>query len=310
MWVTVFAALSMTLAGQSQDPPPQDPPSQDPPVTQVEDIVVFGNRPLIEAAREFVAEVGEAPRGRGLARWRGPICIGVVNLRPEAAGSLIDHISARADELGVATGDAGCTPNVVLAFTQDPQTLADGLVEAEPGQFRLGSATFNLSADALRHFRESDAPIRWWHTSIPVDDLTGEPAVRIPGALDAQGNPATPTTTGIASRLTSGIRDDLSRVYIIVDMRRVGDVSPLQLGDYLAFVALAQIDPMGDRSRQPSVLNAFEDPQSSEGFSDWDLAYLRALYRPGGGRRANSEAIAGEVARDVARTLRLDQETG
>lgn len=300
-------ALSFTLAGQAvpQDPPPaQDPPVQDPPVTQVEDVVVIGGRPLIEVAREFVAEVGEAPRGRGLARWRSPICVGVINLRADAAQSLIDHISWRAGELGVSSGEPGCSPNVVLTFSDDPRALADELVETNPRQFRLGSGTFNLSADALRHFRESDSPVRWWHTSLPVNDDTGEVAVRLPGGVDAQGEPAAPVNSVMASRLMSVVRDDLSRTYIIVDIGRVGDVSPLQLADYLAFVALAQVDPLGDTSGAPSVLNSFDNPYSSEGLSEWDLAYLQALYKPGRGLRQDENYVAESVATDIVRSFR------
>jgi hypothetical protein len=304
-------SLALTAA------PPQDPPQQDPPVTRVEDIVVDG-RPLSIVVDEFVEEVGEAPRGRGLARWHDPLCVGVANLRGEAAQSVIDHISAVGASLGLRPADPGCTPNVIIVFTRDPDSVAAGVVAADPRAFRAGSRTFHLDGAARDAFLEGDAPVRWWHVSEPTDSLTGQRAARLPGDNDPStqggtvepGRPSAPriyTTT--SSRLTSQIREDLSRVVIVVDIDRTGEITPQQLGDYLAFVALAQIDPRGDRSRQPSVLNVFDNPASSDGFSEWDLAYLRALYRPGGVRRTNPGAISQDVAGEVARTLRREAET-
>ena len=294
MTMAVLACLAGPAMGQVQ-------PGEE-SVTQVEDIVVLG-RPLAEVAREFVAEVGEAPRGRGLARWNTPLCPGAVNLRPDVAQSLIDHVSMRAEELGVTTGDPGCSPNVVFVFSEEPKVLAAALVDASPKEFNLGPRTFNLSSDDLRHFREADVPVRWWHTSMPVNADTGERAVRLPGEVDNQGNPTAPTNSVYSSTLSGVVREDLFRVIVIVDAARVADVSPLQLADYLAFVALAQIDPQGDRSEAPSVLTSFDNPYSSEGLSEWDQAYLKDLYRPGASLRRDGRSVADGVARGIARSL-------
>jgi hypothetical protein len=299
------AVMSLALVtAVQQDPPVQDPPPQDPPATRVDDIIVDG-RPLTTVAEEFVENVGEAPRGRGLARWNRAICVGAVNLRPEAAQPLIDHISAVAEDLGVRSGDVGCRPNVIVVFTDDPRAVAGAMVEADPRGFRLGGRTYHLSSDFRDDFLDGDRPVRWWTTSVPIDSETGQRATRLPGDVDADGNPAAPYIFSTsASRLNSQVRDDLARIYVIVDVNRLNDVSPQQLADYLAFVALAQVDPRGDVSRQASVLNVFEDPASSPGFSDWDMAYLRALYRPGAPMRTDRRAVANGVADEVARTMR------
>jgi hypothetical protein len=303
--LTAFVALALLAA--PQDPPRQDPPPQDPPVTRVDDIIVDG-RPLRVVAEEFVAEVGEAPRGRGLARWHKSMCVAVVNVPHEAAQPLIDHISTVALDLGVEPGDPGCQPNVVVIFTTDARAMAAAMVEADPRSFRLGSRTFNLDRSQLEAFVETDAPVRWWHTAVPTDSLTGKRAVRLPGEVDAQGRPSAPSIfTTTSSRINTQIRDDLNRILIVVDVTQTDRVSPVQLADYLAFVALAQIDPDGDTSRQPSVLNIFDDPGSSSGFSDWDRAYLEALYRPGGLMRTNPRAVSTGVATGIARSLGRSQ---
>ncbi len=50
------------------------------------------------------------------------------------------------------------------------------------------------------------------------------------------------------------------------------------LADYLAFVALAQIDPEADTSAYDSVLNLFDRDDPAEGLTGWDRAYLEGLY--------------------------------
>ncbi|MBX9574330.1 MAG: hypothetical protein K2X07_01685 [Caulobacteraceae bacterium] len=303
--LAVVVSLAL-VASAPQDPPRQDPPPQDPPVTRVDDIIVDG-RPLATVAEEFVENVGEAPRGRGLARWNRPICVGAVNLRADVAQPLIDHISGVAQDLGVDAADPGCRPNVIMIFTEDPRGVAGAIFQADPRGFSLGPRTFHLSSDYEALFLDSDVPVRWWTTSVPIDSETGQRASRLPGDVDADGNPSAPYIFTSASRLNSQIRDDLARTFIVVDVTRMADVTPQQLADYLAFVALAQVDPAGDVSRQASVLNVFEDPASSDGFSDWDMAYLRALYRPGEPMRTNRRAVSDGVAAEVARTMRDGQ---
>ena len=52
-----------------------------------------------------------------------------------------------------------------------------------------------------------------------------------------------------------------------------------QLADYIAFVALAQVDPEADLSRFESILNLFQPGGlDTTGLSPWDRAYLDGLY--------------------------------
>ena len=76
------------------------PSTLDDPV-RVEDVVVSSRR-LQDEAEAFVAELAAPPPKRGLARWRGPICIGVANLSESVARPLIDHIATVASAIGQA----------------------------------------------------------------------------------------------------------------------------------------------------------------------------------------------------------------
>ncbi|WP_051651191.1 hypothetical protein [Brevundimonas bacteroides] len=101
-----------------------------------------------------------------------------------------------------------------------------------------------------------------------------------------------PQTTVPATLIAATTRQDMWAATIIVDFTRVGEVNYDQLADYIAFVALAQVDPEADTSGFPTVLNVFDDPASAPGLTDWDRAYLRGLYE-------SDERTAGAIGREA-----------
>ncbi|MBU2167059.1 MAG: hypothetical protein KKF88_04410 [Alphaproteobacteria bacterium] len=246
--------------------------AQETPETRVEDIVVLGT-PLREQVETFADTVVAPPHGRGPARWsaRSGICVGVVNLQREAAQAMADRVSEVALDLGLPIGEPGCSPNVLIIATDDAPTLTAALVERSPNAFRPPYSGSSRSRLQLRRFIESDAPVRWWHVSLPVNSETGGIAVRIPGY-------APPQTRAAASRLTTLIQNDLKRAYVIIDIDQVEGVSFRQLADYVAMVAFAQIDPDADLSGFPTILNVFDNPTIAFGLTDWDQSYLGSLY--------------------------------
>jgi len=85
-WVMAFLAMLMglALAGSA----PQEPET----ATQVEDVVVQGGR-IDDQVRRFIDEVAAPPTGRGPARWRDRICVGVANIRGEEADTFWESIN-------------------------------------------------------------------------------------------------------------------------------------------------------------------------------------------------------------------------
>ncbi len=274
--------IELFLAGALLVSAPQTPApavSQEP--VQLEDVVISG-RSLDVLIRDFVVEVGEPNRRRGLARWNDRICVGVANLEGEAARYLADRISTVAMDLGLSPGAPGCTPNILIVATDDAGSLAEQLTGQRRRAFRLGGSGMDRGGAALRDFVETDRPVRWWQMSLPVDAESGDIAVRIPGqcagdCIDAM-DMAPQINVFAASRLSTQIVDNLIRAIVIIDVDQVGDVSALQLADYIAMVSLAQIDPDADTSSYATILNVFNDPSVSDSLTDWDLAYLNGLY--------------------------------
>jgi len=68
-------------------------------------------------------------------------------------------------------------------------------------------------------------------------------------------------------------------VIILVDVTKLNGTTWRQLGDYLAFVSLAQIDLNADPAEYDSILNLFSNPAAYSGLTDWDRQFIHALYR-------------------------------
>lgn len=298
-------ALALTAGASAAQEAPQAPAAQSPGTrssAQLEDVVVDGRR-LEALVRSYVSEVSQPAHRRGLARWNRPICVGVVNLRNPVGQYVIDRISDLARELDVEAGEPGCRPNILIVATSDGAALASAIVEDRPRNFDLRHNGTDAGSRAFRNFRTGDQPVRWWQISMPIDSDTGQRAVRLPGDISLQGRPSAPSINVYsATRLRTQIRDDMVRSIIIVDVDRLGGADVVQLGDYLALVALAQVDPEADTAAYPTILNLFTDPAAAPaGLTDWDRSYLTALYEHDQlrvNRNSQVRAVAEAVTRD------------
>ncbi|MFA4893818.1 hypothetical protein [Brevundimonas sp.] len=296
-----FALAAGPVLAQEPTAPPQTPAPEQ--ATDLGDVVVEGRR-LEALVRDFVEEVAEPANNRGLARWNRPICVGAVNLRSAVGQYMVDRVSDVARELGVEAGEPGCKPNILIAGTVDGAALAAALVRSRPRNFDLRHNGTDAGTRAFEAFRTDDRPVRWWQISIPIDSETGGRAIRLPGDVDpVTGRPMAPQIEVFAaSRIRSQIRDDMVRSIVILDVDRLGGATLVQLADYVALVALAQIDWKAEATDYRTILNLFEDPTTAPaGLTDWDRAYLKALYEHDQlriNRNSQVQAVADAVTRD------------
>ena len=304
------AALLTGSTGPDQDNPPAA--TQD--TSQLEDVLVEG-RPLREATVAFVDEVAAPVEGSGAAAWRQTLCIGVGNLQPEAAELIIERISATAEGLGVRLGRPGCEPRVFITFTIDANETARAMVASRRREFLLNMSGANRGSRALMRFQNTDAAVRWWHVSIPVDIDTGIAANRSPGDEPFQAPPSItrPNDLGDNRRIITGsilrndLRDDLAQVIIVVDVDKIGAVTTDQLADYLTMIALVQVDPEARPRGFDTILNLFDQPERAPAsLTSWDLAFLGGVY---GAEQAqiSGQARVGAVAAAMAQSVRNQQ---
>lgn len=274
------AALTLASPSLAQVPPQDSPPAE------LETVLVDG-RPLREAVERFVDDVVAPPVGRGPARWDLKVCVGALNLRRDAAQVVVDQVSRIALDLGLEPGEPGCRPNILVIASSDGEALARALVERSPHAFRPNYSGASRGASALARFQSSSAPVRWWHLSLPVTE-TGDIAVRLPGG-------SAPFVRQDSSRLTTRLRNDLRRAYVIVELEDMEGVTFQQLGDYIGMVTMAQIDPEAETAAYDTILNLFDAPGSVSGLTEWDRSYLSALYDAELNRRSPNHQ-GGEVA--------------
>ncbi|MFC5345349.1 hypothetical protein ACETK8_14190 [Brevundimonas staleyi] len=295
--MSMSLGLVALLAALQTAPAPSQPAQDE---SRVGDIVVNG-RPLDDLVNDFVSEISRPASRRGLARWHQRVCVGVVNLPAAHAQYMADRISEVAAEVGLQPGEPGCSPRVIIIATDNGAALATSLVGGVGANFNLRTHQTDAGSRALRDFQASDRPVRWWHTSLPVDSETGRAAIRLPG--DDQ-----PPTVNVfaASRVNSQVRDDLIRVVIIIDVEKLGDSSFEQLTDYVALVSLAQIDADAQTQGYDTIMNLFNGSGAPSGLTDWDLGYLQALYATHP-QRINPNSLTRSVASDVARGIRSGQ---
>ncbi|KAK0351414.1 hypothetical protein LTR94_025047 [Friedmanniomyces endolithicus] len=268
---SVGSAMAQDQTAQQPSPTPAQSAGQE-PVAEVGDVEVTARR-LKEEVQSFISEVAAPPRGRNLARWDRSICVGVANLDPRYAQVMVDRIARNAVELGLDVEEPGCRPDIMIVAAADAEALAKALVKDDPNGFRPARNSTDRGSQALERFQASNAPVRWWHVSLPVSADTGELAMRLDGEE--------PPTIAVrdASRLRANIRDDLARVIVIIDVSKIGRIGFGALSDYIAMVALAQVEPDADTSRYNTVLNLFaEGADRSAGLTQWDKDYLASLY--------------------------------
>jgi hypothetical protein len=298
-------ALLATLALVQDPTPAQAAPAgpQEPAAVALEEVLVEGQR-LEALTRQFVEEVSAPATRRGLARWRGGVCVGVSGIREDVAQAVADHVSRVALEYGLRPGDPGCRANILIVFAEDGQSLGDAMVERHRRVFHLGVGGLDRGSAALDDFRFSDRPVRWWHVSVPTNAHTGDVGIRMPG------DEVSPRIPG-EGLLNKGrwLRDDLNKVIIVVDGEYVNGVGLPQLADYLSMVALAQVDPEGDTSRFSTILNLFDDPDGSPGLTGWDRAYLDALYT-GPSERVRASDQTRQLLRNLRRARAAEDEAG
>jgi hypothetical protein len=301
------------------------------------DIVVTATR-LQQQAEDFVGAIAQAPPSEDqLARWDSRICVGAVGLEADAAQALVDRISGRARAVGLRPGEPGCRANVMVIYAPDSDTLTRQIVDRRRDLlgYNGDEGVVTAGREALEAFASTPRAVRWWHVAQTTDADGG--AIGNAETSDGPGNTVGDNSLGSAdgagsttqdlatasmgtgsfqglegvrssgSRMRRSTRQDLNYVLIVVDAQRVNGIPAAAWMDYVAFVALAQINPDAAPRSFPTILNLFSSPQSAPAsMSDWDVAYLDALYRAT--RTApNSRRQRSEMARTIADRINVQQ---
>ncbi len=260
-----------------------------------------------ELVRTYVDTVSiTSPRAGVLGRWDQRICPGVVGASQSDAQFIIDQIARRAQGAGLRTGASGCSENIIIVVAPNSDRFAQQLY-AQRREMLIGAngvESTSLGSQALQDFVNTPRPIRWWHVSQTVmgdGQVLADTEVRAlqgSGAASAAANQAAASGSGMGgasaeglsgvnatrargSRLSGATRQDFNRAVIIIDSTRTAGVPLGTIADYVAFVALAQINPNASAAGYPTILNLFASAPGQARptqMTSWDVAYLDALY--------------------------------
>lgn len=143
----------------------------------------------------------------------------------------------------------------------------------------------DVGGTEIRKFLKSKSPIRAWYNWELYDD-SGR---RGSGSSDA-------------SRIRYSAVRDLASVVILIDAPRVKGDNFGQLAAYVAMLGLAEIKPNVKVSNTTSILQLFSNSEKPApmGLSNWDEAFLKALYQTEHLDRSQFDDIQSAMVRDIA----------
>ncbi len=250
-------------------------------------IVVTGERPTRQQAREraveFVRRTGVARGETAAARWTDPVCPRVLGIAEPYAGLVARRMRAIAMEAGLRVAREDCRTNVSVSFVGDAAGLMQEIDRRSPT--RLNEVPRDLRDAMLT----GDAPLRWWYlTETRSRHQTRNAPQAIGTEFGGGGTGGRSAETG--SQLdTESLQEYNSSIIstfgarviidanVVVDLDRVEGRALEAVAAYAAMVAFAEIRP----STPPpsgSILGMFDGETGARGLTDWDMAFLRALY--------------------------------
>jgi hypothetical protein len=221
----------------------------------------------------FVTQVTRAD-GEIIGRWRDPMCplvIGLSDAQNKFVRTRMLEVEAKVRERR-ADQDHDCRPNVFVIITDD----ADNVLES----WKQNDASMFLwkTREDLLHSAQA-GPVRIWHNAVELRSDDG------PWVYDDIG-PKRKIKKGRLkdSRIEASAKEAISMVVVLIDAKRIGKVTLAQTSDYLAMICLSQIELRADVGTTNTILKLFGNGQSGPlppGLTDWDFAFLNALYRVG-----------------------------
>lgn len=268
-----------------------------------ESITVEGSR---DAYHDFSKTFATPTAVTGkMARWEHRICPLVVGQNDKYAAFITQHIKyvALAAEAPVDT-DASCEPNIEIVFTSTPQALLDTVAKDNP--LFLGYYTSSAQRDALAKMTR---PIQAWYATETTDikgrhwadtgrwfangNRIGNLAGPANGVADVLNNSPgqkledlPPFYASLGTRTNDGIHTGFRHVLIVIDSNKLAGQDVVPLADYIAMLALTQINSLGACQELPSIVNRLvtDCGHPADSLTIYDLAYLQGLYHMTTGR--------------------------
>jgi hypothetical protein len=294
-WGLLVAGILLAAASFA-GPPDAGSPGTATPIPQV--TIEARRAALRQQLYAYVATITRSQRrDEALHRWNQRVCPAVVGLTKEEGEFILARLSQIARAAVVPLDGEQCQVNLAVVFTNDPVAVI-----AAWGK-RRSALGVHAPPAAFARFASRRGPVRVWY-----NQSFGSPDSRAltPGSLQL-GNRFQETPTGAqltGSKMYVKALLAFSSVAVIVDARQTAGIGIGPLTDHIAMLAFADTDPEVPLGQAPTILRLFSARVANErlptGLSDWDRAYLKALYGTKLDLITQRSVIAEEMVQDVA----------
>lgn len=249
-------------------------------------IVVTGQRPTREQAREraatFVRQVGIARGDTSAARFIDPVCPRVMGISEPYAGMVRARMLAIAEAAGVVVGRQGCQPNISVSFVGDASALMQEIERRSPTRFS------EIPRDERAAMINGDSPVRWWYLTETrsryqmrnaPQTVQTETGGQTGGSSAASGPMQADALShyDAGSNVSNAVNRAIIDANVVIDLDGVEGRSLQAVAAYAAFVAFSEVR-RSDPPPTGSILGMFGAEPQADALTDWDLAFLRALY--------------------------------
>jgi hypothetical protein len=214
-------------------------------------------------------------------RWNTQICFLAAGWEADDLSSVLTRLSQISAAAGAPLAGKACTPNFVVVFTAEPDQVISAWYAKNKQLFG------NASPSQIRQFLDStrSRPVRTWRNI----DIGRVAATRF-GHFVPSNSHADPSPFAANSPL------GFFSVFEIIDASRAAVIDLQQLTDYVAMMGLSNIDIDVNVGEAPSILQLFSPMRSvALGLSNWDAAFLTALYQTDQSSRSQRFEIAQRV---------------
>jgi hypothetical protein len=310
--VAAFALLASGAAAES--PSNSNSPDSRPSRAALPQITVEAQRRDTEKrVHEFVSHVPVMSNSdESFARWDTPICPLIAGLPRDDGEFVLTRLSEIAASVGAPLGSRQCRANFIVLVTSDPVASLRAWAASAHYQHLFGEA----DPEKVKRFLKTQRAIRVWYNEQQVAAENG--SVSTPGSQI--GVLTSRPTHSSSSSSSSGLdlpvptfqsfvatRQEWSAVWTISSVIEVVDADAMkgfkigQMADYISMAGLAKFNLDADLGTAPTILRLFRrtDDAKPSSLSDWDKAYLKALYHTRQSSRLQTDLIRQSMLRDI-----------
>lgn len=287
----MLAALCCSIVARS-DPPPTSAPAateslQPPSEVAAETAPAALERRVDAFVRALTRNPGLSDEN-SLVRWNSPICLLVAGLTAKDVKLVSARLSQISSSSGAPLARSSCQPNFIVVATSEPERVLDAWYARDSRLF--GDAT----SAQIRQFLENSRsrPVRVWYN---IDQG------RKSGTRNGHFIPS--NTRAESSAFVGNAAFDFLSVFAIIDTHRTEHTTLDQLADYVAMAGLTRVDLDARLASAPSILQLFAASSANQpsGLSNWDAAFLKALYESNQTSRTQRLDIAERMTQNVSR---------